>query len=770
MTVPHVSFQKAKKATLVEHLSENEHNSNQRTNMSKVGTAKKTKTSNTTTSKPTVTSIPPPPPPATKVVVPKIPKPVKVPLCSARYCSITKDNHVRLHNWLWPGITLSLPDVKNCSLCAKLQQLFLVLYHSKPDLLYITSEPSEDDVDDDMHDEYDTNTCFGHNHGIWLIHPDDSNEEVEITLPIAGAKDTPDQWTNKVLNFIKKQFYIKNIVDFEQSAKIKARTQVQKLKQKTEKELEEKKGSDASVPIEIDDEDDEDEDEAMVDDTTTLGKKKSSSTTAKSAPIISILAGMNTNKLIDEWKPHAYQQQLLVQTLAVYLSILLKKAPYSMLFPFWKQGSGKTGILYVFQQLTPSMPNIHIVCDKGIIDQWVTGDCGILTRFPAINGSTTYNIYGYDRFRALVRENPDLIAHDFVVIDECQEYRTLQPTMLDDMEAYLTAMIRFPLTGTPFMAGPSDLFYLNILNAMSPVRDLASIEALAEEFYHPTMDSKKRRFHEINTSNPKQRKLKHLLEIEDEYAAEDETDIPREFHYTLQFDNPDYIKWIYESYQGKVFFYEPEAPVKVKYIDVKVPMTYMQTLHYIMQHDSKPVIGNFHFTTAVRNSYGSVSRRVGNCILDEETKEVLVSPKFDAINDMIEKQLHKPVEGESFPWVIASRYLNRGVLGQHKTMLQRALKWKKKPRVGIITGKVKDRETIRQSCLRGDTDLLYLGPVGNRGLDLPNFSRIILIEIDDTPGLSNYKLYQKFLTLLFFSPWFYLLTFFSTYFLFKKNR
>jgi len=649
-----------------------------------------------------------------------------------------KSNHITLVQYVWPKTSIIAPT-DHCDLCQKIKKLFNIIYSKAPsdDLLQFFDELEADASDtqvplDPDEEEGEVPLPFTHAHRIWFDTSDTNEEGFEIevpTIPYTLHKDEKiETWINRFMNSIKKQMFIKNITD-EDHEKIS-------LKQKEENRVIRKKIKDEAFIMELYSSDEDGDDESVQ---YSALSNKSGTITIKRPPS-SILSGILDYKKLS-WVPHDYQlAEIVTMQQMLDSSEQFKKFIFQLLL--WKMGAGKTsGILASIQQLDTKgkFQKINAVMDKTIMEQWLTE---ILAFFPALQFSAVYNFYGYDEFKRLVKEDEDLIADSITIVDECQEYRCLKPSMLIDLEAYQTAKILIGLSGTPIMSVSSDVAYLLMINGSIPLRSMEEIVILQEEYKLATNSnmSKKRRMESKEEDLPK--RLKDVEENIDEdrmvikkskIKLKSLQEIGEKKNFTFDFTDPEYCKWFFKELKDKIFYYSPDNPVQITNNDIRVPMTLMQTFWYIYKHDQNPIIGGYEFGTATRNSFESISRRYGNCVIGADG-QIEISPKFDALCVRIHNQMKKGGQEHKFPWAISSIYLELGILGFQQVWE----KYKKEHhlilRDALITGKVANREEIRKMCIEGKVDLLLLSPVCNRGLDLPNFSEIVLTEILDSPG------------------------------------
>ncbi len=357
---------------------------------------------------------------------------------------------------------------------------------------------------------------------------------------------------------------------------------------------------------------------------------------------------------------------------------------------YCKAGSGKTALFwYAFQRNPPK--KLAIVCDISIIaSRWLEE---LYTYFPPLFGTTEIEVYGYDEFDRISRDDTGIHWDKVLVFDESQELRTLQPGMMVTLEASRKCLVSMGSTGTPFMNTRADVIGLNVFMEVSPLQTM-------KEIMENPIDNE---LVEMNT-NPKK-----------------------------------YFKNMLNKYKDRIFFFEPTNPVKTINVDIEIEMPWLQTYEYIM-HSRKTInIGGISITSAIRNSFDSMLRRVSNCLYAEDEKTLIVAPKFQYILDRINKimqikdtKLLAEAKQKHFPMVIVSRYNHRGIIGCEKYISQVISQYGLK--VASMNGetKFKDRQNICDDFEQGKLDILLLARVGKRGVSLPGAKSITLMEIPDS--------------------------------------
>jgi len=293
------------------------------------------------------------------------------------------------------------------------------------------------------------------------------------------------------------------------------------------------------------------------------------------------------------------------------------------------------GIIYPWQENPPE--RVVYVVGNTVIAYWSNK----IAAYPQTSGSTRHEVVGYTEFAKRVRDNPDYLSGAVLVMDEAHIYRRVTSAMVPVLQAFARAIAVFNLTGTPLMNQAGDWTGLEMYMGLRPVHDMSSIKK----------DPELEKLHALPTKGVEFRRL-------------------------------------YEALKHKVFFYQPEMPIPTQRIDIKVPMTWCQTLEYWYNHSQRPTIGRLGFTTSNRNSFESMSRRVANCVMmKDDDQKVDYSPKFDAVVEYIRVAFEKKRltgDGSDLPIVIYSQYLARGVYAVYQYLKRQP--WAHELRIAMVGG------------------------------------------------------------------------------------
>lgn len=292
-----------------------------------------------------------------------------------------------------------------------------------------------------------------------------------------------------------------------------------------------------------------------------------------------------------------------------------------------------------------------------------------------------FEIMGYDEFKRQVEVyGPKAFRNHWVILDEAQYFRNITEAMELPLLALVNADRFLMLTGTAFVNDPDESALLSIL-------------------------------------------FKGENEIVPPSAIE--TDVMR----------------------GKLSYYDPaEAVVDMKVrTNVKpedfptcaehvihVPMTWPQTLEYLMYRKSHGTIGPHKVHHGKRNCYNQSTRAVSNVpfyIIENQDMEVGESPKLRLIADNIMRE-------KRFPTVIYSNYKDMGVHPIYDN-LEKAIdeQWDEstmgpKPHMELLTGDTRsaDRESIIEDYNKGKVQILLFTKAAQQGIDLHGSQTMHLTE------------------------------------------
>lgn len=320
---------------------------------------------------------------------------------------------------------------------------------------------------------------------------------------------------------------------------------------------------------------------------------------------------------------------------------------------YWSMGSGKTlGILNALSNSAMSPPRVTVVCPNSIIDYWVEN----ILRTPSTSpGRTHYRVLGYAEFHRQCDENEDFLGpEDVVILDEAHHYKNLTPNMRIDLEVIAKAAATFLLTGTPVLNSTKDLRGLCLMLRVPERTPIDELTALL---------------------------------------------------------------------QGRVFYYDPVVhnPLQlqnhfphVRRGITNVPMTWKQTVEYVMCAAQTVTIGNVTVQSSKSNSYDALTRVVSNA-----PKIGGKSPKFRAVVKNI-------VGLNKYPQVVYSHYRQHGVDGIRQLLSKR----QPQLRIQTVTGStgVRTRKCVVDAYNSGQVDVLMITDAAKEGIDLHGTAVLHMLE------------------------------------------
>ncbi len=364
----------------------------------------------------------------------------------------------------------------------------------------------------------------------------------------------------------------------------------------------------------------------------------------------------------------------------------------------YSMGSGKTFAWCNLLNYNPP-ESATVICGLSLMKQWKTTISSYAAKVPG--RPTYYRILGYDQLVAQVKEDPDYLSHSILAVDESHVYRNITPAMVKPLQAIEAAPHVFLITGTALVNDLEDKLGLDTMMRLRPVK-VPSEEEKAE------------------------------------YAA-----LAR---------NPTRMKQVLEQmlkeYKGRVSFYDPRLSGTPKEVerglslfptvhrhDIEVPMTWAQTLHYVLDEFQSVTIGGIQISSSKRNAYMSSTRAICNAyeVSSKDAydfvhqtpgstqKKYFRSPKFSKIVDVMLEQLR--------PEVVFSRYLDNGLFGVRQILEKRAPSWSTAKWTGNESSRV--RGELLQQFNSKKIDALFISPSGKQGVDLQGAMAMHLCELAD---------------------------------------
>jgi superfamily II DNA or RNA helicase len=397
----------------------------------------------------------------------------------------------------------------------------------------------------------------------------------------------------------------------------------------------------------------------------------------------------NTN--LTGYTPHDYQQTFisLVSDNIVWdnnscETPLNEKSFYLYL----KQGLGKTDCIAMALQKTPlhiTHGTVNIVCHKTLLGYWKHH----LLSYPQLvfDNKTKFRIIGYDEYHKRILADPLYVQNDVVVVDEAQRFRNVSEASVYDIESFTHCRYIFYLSGTPLVNQPTDLHAVNMLMGNTTITSLNNIKKFPNEYPD----------HKIPTT------AKEYMQL-------------------------------YINLKNRIFYYEPDEQLEIptENIDFYVPMTILQQFHYIKDSSQKTTFGIYPIISAVRNSYESRSRRIGNCLQLDNPRR-LISPKFDKIVDFVKECVTKP-DRSGVPIVIYSQFLELGVVALYNLIRENS--WSKALNIILMTSETtsEQRDMYQQQFENGEVDILLMSKICETGMNLPDSAAIVVAEVPESSG------------------------------------
>ncbi|MCH9716481.1 MAG: hypothetical protein K0U52_05270 [Gammaproteobacteria bacterium] len=317
---------------------------------------------------------------------------------------------------------------------------------------------------------------------------------------------------------------------------------------------------------------------------------------------------------------------------------------------YWAMGTGKTiGVLSVIESIQSAQHTQVIIVCANTILDYWAN-----TVKRMATGRARYRIVGYTEFRRRCIVEEFIGPDDVVIIDEAHHYRNLTPSMIQDVEYMKQGAALFLLTGTP------------IVNSIDDLRGLCSM-----------MD------------------IPH-----DQYMLDN---IPRLFGNQVSYYNP---------MAHDLTFLKNHFPTLKRGL-AKVPMTWRQTLEYVLEMKQSVTLGSVVIQSSKPNTYDIRSRLISNA------PRVGSSPKL--------KYVVRNLLGiDRYPQVVYSHFRAKGITG----VLGELNKRDHGLVVQMLTGSTASgkRQQIIQDYNDGLTDVLMITDAAKEGVDLHGTKVLHLVE------------------------------------------
>jgi len=396
--------------------------------------------------------------------------------------------------------------------------------------------------------------------------------------------------------------------------------------------------------------------------------------------------------------PLAHQEELVRRDATKYKSQLL----------YWGMGSGKTkGAIYWLEHWHSMIGEnpVLVVCSNSLIESWARTFL-YMKQSPTSHSATIMEVVGYSEFIRLCGRDTEYAKDRVVIVDEAHFFRNLTARMILPIAAINRSRTTLLLTGTPVCNDPMEIVPLSLLMKR------------AEE--------------------------KEIVETTRRLSEEKAFDM-----------NP----W-HKAFEGQVSYYHPsEDPNLKKFFPevqhhlVRVPMSWPQTMHYLMNLTQKVQLGEVVFCTGRKNSYNSLVKSICNTMLSSDFVKKVGSKNpifvnYNAVTAPKMKQLVKNVFAiDKFPQVIVSQLLDNGV-DALKKMLEAEIKEQKIPapsgasgkwRIEMVTGKTPalSRQHVVDQYGKGKIHILFITNAAREGLDLMGTAALHKLDVHPNVQAEN---------------------------------
>lgn len=346
---------------------------------------------------------------------------------------------------------------------------------------------------------------------------------------------------------------------------------------------------------------------------------------------------------------------------------------------FWEMGSGKTlgaVALLLYQQSTQNM----VVCNNTNVGYWVKHIISTVPPQPVQPQERdvvlSFEVAGYTAFRTAFDEPSSLRHYTCVVLDEAHYFRNSTQGMKSAVTAIHQAKNVLLLTGTPLVNAADDVV------GMLQLIDMDQKRNWEKDF--PTAESGVRR------SLPSPELVTTFLR-----------------NHVSWFDPRVHRPRMYQK------FY-PQLEDKI----VKVPMTFPQTIEYLMAARAVVHFGPYPVHQGRSNRYNCLTRAVCNA----PSGQPLQSPKLHQVLHYLRKHV-----GEG-PQLVHSSLVDTGVVPLKSLCQKEGLAAPTK--MDLITGATPNekREQTRQRFNKGKLDVMFISDASQFGMDLAGTRAIHLVE------------------------------------------
>ena len=349
---------------------------------------------------------------------------------------------------------------------------------------------------------------------------------------------------------------------------------------------------------------------------------------------------------------------------------------------YWTMGSGKTiGALAAISagkhtSKDGKSSRVVIVCSNTLIGNWMK----TIKEMPQIYGQTTFTIIGYAEFRkSIVMGSPAIenLSKCIVIVDEAHFYRNLTPSMLEDVALLRSALFLFLLTGTPIQNEPDEVTAtLALLRCFDDKSGNFETNYKVLQKYRPEIEQKLEKMRNVFYYDP-------------------------------------------SVYDAAVFSeHYPQTEERI----VRVPMSAIQALEYIMNTRSVTEIGPYSIQTARKDSYDSTTRGISN-VIDEKNPQT--SPKMcHIVKDILSGDYPTP-------HVIFSHYLEKGIYAIQNLLEQKTKQQNRQSRIETISGSIDGRkrdEIVAAYNTNTKIDQLFITDAAKEGVDLQGTGTMFIAE------------------------------------------
>lgn len=320
----------------------------------------------------------------------------------------------------------------------------------------------------------------------------------------------------------------------------------------------------------------------------------------------------------------------------------------------WALGSGKTKGA-VKVVGSEYERKVAVICTNTLIEMWENE----VKEEAQLCDCTLFEIMGYVEFKRHVQERGmKLYVDHMIVLDEGHYFRNITPAMKRPLMALLNSKRFILLTGTAIVNGPDESAFLNIL-----------------------------------------------------FRGNNQTVTPDQLENNVMHQMVSYHDPKNDPSLNSFF------PTTSKET-INIPMTWRQTLEYMMYRKSTGVLGQHKIRHGKLNSYNSTTRALSNIpyyILDDISIPNGEAPKLKAVVNMV-------LGNNEYPVVIYSHFKNMGVHAIKTALDEKLAEIDNDDDVNVmlLTGDTRssDRQSIIDQYNKGKIQILLLTEAAQLGINL----------------------------------------------------